>query len=298
MYHLATLFPVLKSYRLPVSRDQMMLLLIAINLIFLGLDTYLAHVADSVIKSNEWIPILFGPLAGGIMLIAGLLAFKHRGLATLLATFTLLTSMGVGLLGGYFHFIRGILPDAPRGQQVTLDLLVWAPPVLAPLMFAIVGLLGLSAALPELSPDDCRLRLSSGYHLQLPYSKTQAYFYIVSMASLAALISSVLDHGRHNFENPWVWVPLGVGIFSTVVAAGLGFIDQPSRGDLWIYLLAMLFLIVVGLSGAWLHVQADLTASGSFVPERFLRGAPVLAPLLFSDIGVLGLLVLLDPRET
>lgn len=297
MYHLATLFPALKSYRLPVSRDQMMLLMIAVNLIFLGLDTYLAHVADLVVKPNEWIPILFGPLAGGIMLIAGLLALKHRDLATLLATFTLLISVVVGLLGGYFHFIRGILPDAPRGQVVTLDLLVWAPPILAPLMFAIVGLLGLSAAWPELSPDDCRLRLSSGYQLQLPYSKTQAYFYIISMASLAALISNTLDHGRHNFENLWTWLPLGVGLFSTVVAAGLGLIDQPNRGDLWIYVLAMFLLILVGLIGVWLHIQADLTASGSVVPERFLRGAPVLAPLLFSDVGVLGLLVLLDPRE-
>jgi len=33
------------------------------------------------------------------------------------------------------------------------------------------------------------------------------------------------------------------------------------------------------------------------VGERFLRGAPFLAPMLFANMGTLGLIALLDPRE-
>jgi hypothetical protein len=33
------------------------------------------------------------------------------------------------------------------------------------------------------------------------------------------------------------------------------------------------------------------------VVERFMRGAPDLAPLLFANVGLLGLLVLLDPAD-
>ena len=59
----------------------------------------------------------------------------------------------------------------------------------------------------------------------------------------------------------------------------------------------MLFLILVGAVGAGLHVKDNLTSGGEIIPERFIRGAPFLAPLLFSNMGVLGLISMLDPRE-
>jgi hypothetical protein len=50
---------------LPMTRDQMMLLMAAVNEIFLGIDTYLAHNISGTIRPYEWIPIVFGPVAGG-----------------------------------------------------------------------------------------------------------------------------------------------------------------------------------------------------------------------------------------
>jgi hypothetical protein len=49
--------------------------------------------------------------------------------------------------------------------------------------------------------------------------------------------------------------------------------------------------------GLWLHVREDLTSEGVIVGERFVRGAPFLAPLLFADMGLFGLAALLDPTE-
>ena len=74
--------------------------------------------------------------------------------------------------------------------------------------------------------------------------------------------------------------------------------DRPSRGDIIVYVSAMVLLLITGVVGAVLHIQEDLTAQGTFVLERFIRGAPFLAPLLFANMGTLGLIVLLDPRES
>lgn len=297
MYYLAQLFPALENRRLPLSRDQLMLLMAAINLLFLGLDTYLAHLISGTIRPREWIPVIFGTAAGVTLLVAGLIALRNRRLATGLATLVLLGSILVGVLGAYFHVLRGTQPFAPEGQRVTVDLLVWAPPVAAPLFFTLVGLWGISAAWLEEPPDSGRLNLGYGRYLHLPYSKTRAYLLMVSLATLATLISSVLDHARSQFENPWVWLPLVVGVFATVVTVGLALVRVPSRGDVLVYTTAMVLMVLVGLIGAVLHVNTDLTAAGEVVVERFLSGAPFLAPLLFANVGLLGIIAILSPVE-
>ena len=207
---------------------------------------------------------------------------------TVVANLVFLSSIGVGLLGAYFHLVRAILPTGPAGQQVTVNLLVWAPPVLGPLTFALVGVLGMSAAWLEDPPDSGRLTLLAGRRIRLPFAKTQAYFFWVGLGTLATVISSVLDHARTDFENPWLWVPTAIGVFGTVVAVTLGAINRPNRADLITYTAAMLLLVAVGVVGALLHVKANLVAQGTVVPERFIRGAPFLAPLLFSNMGALG----------
>jgi hypothetical protein len=296
MYDLARVFPFIKRIgRLPLSRDQFMLLMAAANEIFIGLDHYLAHSFSGTIVPNEWIPIIFAPLAGVLLLLAGLIAMRHRPLATVVGVLTLLASIAVGLLGAYFHLVRAILPSGPLGRRLTLDLLVWAPPILGPLFLSLVGMVGISAVWVEDPPGSGWVTLLAGRRVHLPYSKTRAYFFLIGLGTLATTLSSVLDHARTHFENPWLWVPTAIGIFGTVVAATLGAIEKPERADLLTYTIAMLLLIVVGIAGALLHIEADLVAQGTVVFERFIRGAPLMAPMLFSNMGLLGLIVLLDP---
>ncbi len=274
-----------------------MLLIAAVNEIFLGIDIYLAHSISGTIVPREWIPIIFGPIAAVVLLALGLVAQKKRMLAAALATLVFLLSIAVGLLGAYFHITRAILPTAPLGKEVSIPLLVWAPPILGPLTFSLVGLIGISAAWVEKPVDSGTVLLLRGHKLTLPYSKTRAYLFMVGLGSLATLISSVLDHARTGFVNNWLWIPTIVGVIGTVAAIVLGFLDQPSRFDVRTYVAAMGLMLVTGLVGALLHVQDDLTAQGTFILERFIRGAPVLAPLLFSNMGMIGLVVLLDPHE-
>ncbi len=296
MYHLATLAPPLRRVRLPLTRDQFMLLLAAVNEIFLGIDIYLAHSISGTIVPREWIPIIFGPIAGVLLLMAGLLALRYRELATVFATAVLLGSAAVGLLGAYFHIIRATLPTGPEGERFTVRLLVWGPPILGPLMFALVGLWGISAAWIEDPPDSGRLRLLGGLHLQMPLSKTRAYLFMVSLGCLVTVISAVLDHARTGFVNPWLWIPVVTGLFAVFAALGLGLVEHPQRADVLVYVVAMLLLVLTGLIGAVLHVEDNYTARGAIVAEQFIRGAPFLAPLLFANMGAMGLIVLLDPR--
>lgn len=282
--------------RLPITRDQSILLMAAFNEIMLGVDTYLAHVLNGTITSREWIPILFGPAAGAALLVAGIIALRKRAAASWLATLVFIASMIVGILGAYFHWVRGTLPTAPPGYQVTIALLVWAPPFLAPFAFAGIGVMGISAAWLESPPGSGLLELPRG-RIQMPFSKTRAYFFLVSLGVLVALISSALDHARHPFDNPFLWVPVVAGIFGTVVAFLAGAISRPlNQQEIGIYIGAMIWLILIGVIGSLLHTQANLTAESVFVPERFLRGAPPLSPLLFANMGIVGLLVLL-PRD-
>jgi hypothetical protein len=277
-----------------------MLLMAATNELFLGFDIYLAHSISGTIIPEEWIPIVFGPVAGVLLLIAGAVALRRRSLANVLASVVFLTSIGVGLLGAYFHIARAILPTALPGQRVTLDLLVWAPPILGPLTFCLVGMLGLSAAWIEDPPESGNLRLLGRARLPLPLSKTRAYLMLVGLGVLATLISSVLDHARTGFRNPWLWLPTAIGTFATVVAIGLAVVRTIRRTDLMVYIAAMLLLIGVGVTGLILHIETNLVAQGTIVGERFLRGAPFLAPLLYADMGGLGLIVLFgtEPSQT
>jgi hypothetical protein len=274
-----------------------MLLMAAINEIFLSVDIYLAHNINGTLTRNEWIPIFFGVTAGVLLLVAGLIALRNRSVASILATLVLLGSIVVGGLGSYFHLSRTLLLEDPTGARPVFDALVWAPPFLGPLFFALIGVLGISAAWIESPPNSGRLLLPGNRSVQMPYSKTRAYFLIVSLFILAATVSSVLDHARINLENRWVWLPTIGGVFAVAVTVSMGIIARPSRGDIAVYVATMLLLMAIGLIGFVLHVNTSLIPRGTIVVERFIRGSPLLGPLLFANVSLLGLLVLLEPRE-
>ena len=295
MYLLAEAFPFVRRFRLPINRDQVILLMTALNEILLGVDTYLAHSIGGTIRSGEWVPIIFGPIAGVLLLMAGLIAMRKRQLANIIASLAMLASIAVGILGSYYHLHRAILVNAPAGQQFTALVMVYAPPLLGPLTFALVGILGISAAWEEDPTDSGRLRLFGNLRVQMPLSKTRAYFLLTALFILATLLSSVLDHARTNFANPWLWLPTAVGAFATFVTLALGAYSRLERGDLWTFLAAMGLMILVGLVGAVLHVERDLTGQGQLLLERAIHGAPLMAPLLYANMGALGLMLLLDP---
>jgi len=297
VYHLAAVFPFLRRIRIPLNRDQLMLLMLALNELLLGFETYSAHIISGTIVPREWIPILFGPLAGLALIAVVVIAVRWRRPAVVLANAVFLASIAVGLMGGYFHINRAVLAAALPGERVSALLVIWSPPVIAPFTFSLIGVLGIISIWIEAPADSGILALFGGRRIALPLSKARSYFLLIGAGCLATLLSSVLDHARTSFTNPWLWVPTGVGVFTSVVALCLGMIDRPTRFDLSTYVAAMLLMIGTGMLGSYLHYRQDLTSQGVFVLERFIRGAPILAPMLFADMGGLGLIALFDPRS-
>jgi len=297
VFLLAQIVPRLRGWRSPVTRDQCLLLLAALNLLFLGIDIHLAHSISSSITPNEWIPILFGPLAGMVLLAAGLVAVRNRKLATVLANAVFLVSIAVGVLGAHFHLDRTILLRSGLFSLEAVSALIWAPPVIGPMFFVLVSILGISAAWVESPVDSGRLQLLGERSVQMPYSKTRAYMLITAIFILATLISSALDHARIRFDNAWVWLPVAAALFGLATCLFLGIVREPNAGDIMAHATAMLMLICVGFLGFVLHAESNLTASGQINVERFLRGSPFLAPLLFCNVGLMGLLVMMDPQE-
>ena len=121
--------------------------------------------------------------------------------------------------------------------------------------------------------------------------------YITATGILITLVSSVLDDAATGFEDAWLWLPTAGGTFAMVVATVLGMIERPTRADLLTYVGAMVLLLAIGAVGAVLHLLFDLGPSRQLVLERLLRGAPLMAPLLFSNMGIVGLVALLPERE-
>jgi hypothetical protein len=297
VYLLADAFPVLRRWPVSLGRDRLFLLMAALNEYMLAVEIWLAHSISGTIRPDEWIPIVFGPIAGTLLAAAGLVDLRNRGLAVGLAVPVYLASIGVGLLGAWFHVYRAVLPWAPAGERVSLGLLVWGPPVIAPLTFALVGMFGLSALWPEDPPDSGVLALPGGARVRLPFSKTRAYLFWVSLGMLATLVSSVLDHAHTDFSDGWLWVPTTAGIAGTVVPLLMGFQERPTRTDVRVYVACMVLIILVGVVGIFLHARSNLVVQGAVVGERFIHGAPLLAPMLFADMATFGLLVLLDSNE-
>ena len=89
MSYLALVFPRWRETRLPLSRDQLFLLLAAANQLFIAVDIYLAHSISGGIKPAEWIPIIFGVAATAALIMAGLIARRNRPLGTALAIWCL-----------------------------------------------------------------------------------------------------------------------------------------------------------------------------------------------------------------
>lgn len=296
-YYLATVAPIIRRIRIPLSRDQVLLLLIAVNNLFLGVETYLAHSISGTIVPEEWIPILYGPVAGLILIIIGLIATRNRMTANILGTIIFSFNIAVGVLGSFYHLSRAILMNAEAGQQVSVPLLVFAPPVMGPITFALLGILGISAAWQEVPVGSGSLVLWFGRKLNMPLSKTRAYFLLTGIGVLITVISSIIDHSHSGFSNPWTWIPTIFGVFAIAVSLYLGFLEKPERPDLTVYMITMLVMMGVGLLGSLLHISQNLVAEGVIVGERFIRGAPIFAPMLFADMGMLGLIVLLDPGE-
>jgi hypothetical protein len=119
----------------------------ALSALPLGLEIYFEHFRGSFGDKWMWTPVLLSPLLGAAG-IAGVCS--RRAATTVLPAVSALYCLD-GLIGVYTH-IRGVR-KRPGGFSEPLYNIVMGPPLLAPGSLALVGGIGLAAAVVDREPS-------------------------------------------------------------------------------------------------------------------------------------------------
>ena len=104
------------------------------------------------------------------------------------------------------------------------------------------------------------------------------------------------EHDRASFGNRMMWVPVALG--PVEAAAGIaGFLSRLAAKTL--LPLASLAIVANGVQGTYLHVRGIAQRPGGWSLARYNveMGPPLLAPLLMSMVGGMGLLAAVLRRE-
>ncbi|MDR3542126.1 MAG: hypothetical protein P4L69_14325 [Desulfosporosinus sp.] len=262
---------------LPLDKTRLILFYLGINYLIIFVDVFIAHALNRFIPIYEWIPIVFSPIAA---LAAILLLIKPE--LSLTKFFNILTNFSgvvIGILGFGFH-----LQGSSAGNVVSFSGLTSGNPVFAPLAFIALGSIGLLTTLDD-HPNSRKYNITQ---------KTRWLLISTALWFLATALVAYFDHAQTGFTNLYTWIPLYMGIFAAMILLFQAY-SYPERGLSLLLGTTMFLSFVVGLLGFAFHLSADLAGRGNILLSRVFYQAPGLAPLLFCDLGIWGVLVFLEP---
>lgn len=104
------------------------------------------------------------------------------------------------------------------------------------------------------------------------------------------------EHDKASFGNKWMWVPVVLGPVGAV--AGVAGVVS-TRAAKTVLPLAAATIVANGLQGTWLHARGIAQKPGGWRNARYNleMGPPLLAPLLVTFVGGMGLLAAILRRE-
>ena len=247
------------------------------NLGFLSVDIYLAHQANHFARTAEWVPVVFSATVVWL-LVPGLITRRIRGgvrgYAGLLVG---IASVIMGVTGFLFHLEGSFL------QTQTLKSVVYAAPFIAPLSYAGVGLL---LILNRLESED-----AGGWGLWVVF--------LALCGFVGNLGLSLADHAQNGFFVPTEWTAVFAAAFA-IGFLGVALFRTGDRAFLAVCLGVMVLQAAVGVLGFVLHARADLHGLGDTLWDNLIYGAPIFAPLLFTNLAILasiGLWEILNVRS-
>jgi hypothetical protein len=305
-----------------LSRDEMVVLqhiregrfqrslslITAFSSLLSGLEVTYEHYIGSYSQQIMYTPVILSM----VLFFAGVWGTFNRWAARVLLPIVSLVTALDGLIGFFLH-IRGIARK-PGGWRIPVFNIVMGPPVMAPLLFATSGFLGLITAFlrreDDLNPVPPRNKRPLKMEL-LPQEITQdistieqdiregRFQRIMAVATaISAFFSgfeSLYSHYKNNFTYRIEWVP--IILTPAVMIAGIGSLWSRTLAKIWLPVTSALALIS-GAIGFFYHVRGVFRRpGGSKLPlYNLLYGPPVFAPLLFAATGFLGLLASLLRR--
>ena len=242
---------------------------IVINLTILAIDVYIAHSVNAFAHDAEWVPFIFSLAASPVLLV---MLFSRRQMVRRVV------GLGVGWLsvlvgiGGLLYHL-----DSQFFTDLTIRSLVYTAPFIAPLSYAGIGLLLIMrCTVPEDAPEWGRWLL------------------VMACAGFFGnFVLSLCDHAQNGFFDWREWIP----VYASALAVGFLVAAAARPSDTSFLKLCALVLVMnalVGVAGCYLHLMADMHVPAESVKDSFLYGAPVLAPLLFPNLALLGILGILS----
>lgn len=288
--------------------QRSMALVAAFSAIVSGFEAYVQHDRGAFEDRWMWTPVALVPPVVGA---AAASVASERAARTVLPAVAA-ASLVDGVLGFGLH-LRGIA-RMPGGFRLGQYNVVMGPPVFAPLLMSSVGVLGLlaSALRPEAAPgvaarlaslpidvDELAARADAagwaravsaplataiaGGRFQRTMALTAAGFAVLAGGEAYA------EHLRGSFQTRLMWTP--VWLTPAMAAAGIAAaLDAAAAETVLPAVSAVTF--ADGLLGFGLHLRGLARMPGGFSNLRFnlTLGPPLFAPLLFTSVGMLGLL--------
>ena len=289
-------------------------LITAFSSLLSGLEVTYEHYVGSYSQQIMYTPVFLSL----VLCIAAVWAVFNRWAARIFLPIVSLITVIDGVVGFIMH-VRGIARK-PGGWRIPVFNIVMGPPILAPLLFATSGFLGLVSTFLRREddlPQKARRQVRSSKSKRplwmdiLPRAITKdvriveheiregRFQRIMGVATaISAFFSgfeSLYSHYKNNFTYRIEWVP--ILLTPAVMIAGIGTVWSRVVARTLLPLTSALALIS-GALGFFYHVRGVLRRpGGAKLPlYNILYGPPVFAPLLFAATGFLGLLASLLRR--
>lgn len=256
------------------ARPQLWIEAFAIlNIGFLTFDIYLAHSVNQFRNEAEFIPLLFSASTPLLLIVGLLLYYRRPAVWKWLGYLVGWAAVFVGLTGVILHLQSRFFFER------TLQSLTYSAPFAAPLAYTGLGFLLIMNRMVDAESMEW----------------AEWVLFMALGGFVGNFVFSLADHAGNGFFNPLEWVPV------VASAIAIGFLAVPLLTRVtrrYIDLCAAILLLEAGI-GLWgfvLHSTANLQGPSVHAFDNFIYGAPPMAPLLFPNLMVLGIIGLWQMR--
>jgi len=240
---------------------------VILNLGILTLDIYLAHSLNDWRREAEYIPLFFSAIAPVILAIGLALRPQWPAVWKDLGYLVGWAAIIIGFTGVILHL------DSSFFYERTIKSLTYSAPFAAPLAYTGLGFVLLVDRMVDANSIEW----------------ARWIVFLTLGGFVGNFVFSLADHAENGFFYHTEWAP--------IIAAGIaiGFLVVPlvmrvSASFLLLCGLVLLLEAGVGVWGFVLHAERNLEGPSVHAFANFIYGAPPLAPLLFPNLVILGII--------